>query len=27
VFPHELNGLSAEEIRQGKPELEKFFDE
>ena len=26
VFPHELNGLTAEEIKQGKPTLAKFFD-
>ena len=27
VFPHELDGLSAEEIRQNKPELSFLFDE
>ena len=27
VFPHELDGLSAEEIRQNKPELAFLFDE
>ena len=26
VFPHELNGLTGEEIKQGKPLLSKFFD-
>lgn len=26
VFPHELNGLSMEEIKQGKPMLAKFLD-
>ena len=26
VFPHELNGLSDEEIKQGKPQLAKFID-
>ena len=26
VFPHELHGLSAEEIRQHKPELAKLID-
>jgi uncharacterized protein len=26
VFPHELNGLTTEEIKQGKPSLAKFFD-
>lgn len=26
VFPHELNGLSIEEIKQGKPMLAKFLD-
>lgn len=27
VFPHELNGLSMEEIRKGKPELKQFFED
>ena len=26
VFPHELNGLTDEEIKQGKPQLAKFID-
>ena len=26
VFPHELNGLTEEEIREGKPQLAKFID-
>ena len=26
VFPHELNGLTEEEIKQGKPQLAKFID-
>jgi hypoxanthine phosphoribosyltransferase len=26
VFPHELNGLTEEEIKQGKPSLAKFLD-
>jgi hypoxanthine phosphoribosyltransferase len=26
VFPHELSGLTMEEIRQQKPELEEYFD-
>ena len=26
VFPHELNGLTGEEIKQSKPLLSKFFD-
>jgi len=26
VFPHEINGLSIEEIKQGKPTLAKFLD-
>ncbi|NKB37730.1 MAG: hypoxanthine phosphoribosyltransferase [Gammaproteobacteria bacterium] len=26
VFPHELNGLTAEEIKEGKPQLAKFIE-
>ncbi len=26
VFPHELNGLTEEEIKEGKPQLAKFID-